>query len=138
MWWTQSEPSGWAWALLCAAFLAGLAIQAARPLASTAAGLSPVDVPASDVDVEVFAREGCPACAQARTYLDDLQRERPDLRVRVWDVLADPAALERLHSVATARGQGAVATPTFFVRGQLVVGWDGRETTGRYLEGLLA
>ena len=90
-----------------------------------------------DVDLEVFAREDCQACQRARVYLDDLQRERPGLRIRVSDILEDPTALARLRSLSDARGLTSVATPTFAVRGQLIVGWADRESTGRRIEALL-
>ncbi len=92
---------------------------------------------AEPVDLEVFVRSDCSACERARAYLDDLQEQRPALHIRVSNVIEDPAALSRLQSLAESHNVKEVATPTFVVRGQLVVGWAEPESTGRYLEALL-
>jgi hypothetical protein len=38
-------------------------------------------------DIEVFMREGCPACSAAKRFFDDFQRERSALRI----IYSDPA-----------------------------------------------
>lgn len=88
-------------------------------------------------DVELFAREGCPRCADAKVYLDALRRERPTLTIREDDVAKDPEARKRLESIANSLGQTAVSVPSFYVRGALVVGFGSRETTGKRIEALL-
>lgn len=87
-------------------------------------------------DVEVFTREGCARCAVARTFLEELERERPGLRVVVHDVERDPAALARLRALA-ARGDAPLGVPAFLVGDRLVVGFAGEETTGARLRALL-
>jgi glutaredoxin len=88
-------------------------------------------------DVELFARPGCPHCDEAKAYLKDLARERPALTTRVADVAADTEARARLEAIAMAEGAAAVSVPSFYVRGHLVVGFAGRERTGRRIEALL-
>ena len=85
----------------------------------------------------MFAGADCPACERARAYLHELQHERPDVRIRVSDVAADPSGLARLQAVAQAHGSTSVATPMFVVRGQMIIGWADRESSGRYIEALL-
>jgi glutaredoxin len=53
-----------------------------------------------DPDIEMFTREGCPFCAAALEYLEELRRERPELRIQVSDVQKDPRALARLVELA--------------------------------------
>jgi glutaredoxin len=89
-------------------------------------------------DVEVFTRPGCPHCAQAERFLDELRREQPTLRVLVHDVVADPAALARLHALAGARGRTALGVPAFIVGGELLVGFTGAATTGQEIRRRLA
>lgn len=119
-----------------------LAVALARPLAHR-----PTEPPEDAVllraqeqaepDVELFSRSDCPHCVGARAYLSDLQAERPDLTVRIVDVVQDHGALARLEAVAVGNGVTSVAVPAFHVRGRLVVGWAGREVTGRRVEALL-
>ena len=74
--------------------------------------------------------------AQARVESAPKRRSTSGgLRMKAWDVIEDPTALARLRSLADARGLTAVATPTFLVRGQLIVGCADRESTGRRLAG---
>jgi hypothetical protein len=91
----------------------------------------------SPVDVELFSRSDCPQCARARAYLDDLQAARPAITVRILDVMHDADGLVRLQELAAREGVVSLAVPTFHVRGRLVVGWAGREVTGRHVEALL-
>ncbi len=88
-------------------------------------------------DVEVFVRDGCPHCAAAKEFLATLQRERPDLRVRVHDVDRDAVARLRLADLAAHYHQTRLGVPTFFLRGELIVGFGGADTTGARLRALL-
>jgi len=88
-------------------------------------------------DIELFSREGCPRCAEAKVYLDELRRARPAITIREDDVTADPEALARLRAIAESVGQTVVNVPSFYVRGTLIVGFSGREITGRRIEALL-
>ena len=89
-------------------------------------------------DIEVFTRPGCPHCAEAERFLDELTREQPTLRVRVHDVVTDPAALARLRALAGARGRTALGVPAFVVGGELIVGFTSPATTGREIRRRLA
>ena len=53
-----------------------------------AAHAAPDPVPLAP-DIEVFMREGCPACSAAKRFLDDFQRERPEVRIIYSDVGRD-------------------------------------------------
>jgi glutaredoxin len=107
-------------------------------LAATAAlAVSPEadDVPAADI--EMFTREGCPHCAAARVFLDDLRRRRPGLRVAIQDVRQDPGARDRLIALAAQHGIEHLGVPAFLVRGRLLIGFGNADTTGAELERLL-
>ena len=91
------------------------------------AGAAPVSVEApsaQSADIEAFVREGCPHCAEARKFLAKLQQEQPQLRIAIRDVGREPAALERLQSIAESRGNVQVRVPAFAVGGQLIVGYS--------------
>lgn len=85
-------------------------------------------------DIEWFSRPGCPHCAHAEAFLEDLSRRRPELRIERRDV-SEPAMLARLKSLS--RDPGPAAVPAFLVRGRLVVGFSQEAGTGRLLEQLL-
>ncbi|MDC0685452.1 NrdH-redoxin [Sorangium atrum] len=88
-------------------------------------------------DVELFAREGCPRCDEAKRFVAELEGRRPGLRAIVSDVVEDRTALDRLRAIAEGQSTAAVSVPAFYVRGVLVVGYAGRDATGRHIEALL-
>jgi glutaredoxin len=74
-------------------------------------------------DIEVFVREGCPHCAEAKVFLQGLQQEQPGLHVVIRDVGREPAALERLQQFA-AQQHMAARVPAFALGGQLFIGYS--------------
>ena len=88
-------------------------------------------------DIEMFTREGCPYCAAALAFLGELRRQRPDLRIQIRDVREDRQALDRLVALGTQHGVEHLGVPAFHVRGRLVIGFAGPETTGAELTALL-
>ena len=90
-----------------------------------------------DPDLEMFTRKGCPYCGAALAFLEQLGRERPGLRIEIRDVQEDPQALGRLVTLGRQHGVEQLGVPAFHVRGRLVIGFAGPETTGAELEALL-
>jgi hypothetical protein len=105
---------------------------------ATAAGSARAAPPDEPVVVELFERDGCPRCAEARRWLDELAARRPDLRVIIRDVGADPAARDRLRELSTRAGIESPGVPAFHARGQLVVGFSSAAGSPRRLEALFA
>lgn len=99
-------------------------------LASSAARAEP--------DVELFTRQGCPHCVDAKVFFEGLVHERPDLVVLVREVDRDEAALDRLRAVTRDAKVAVVGLPTMVVRGQVLVGFDDAATTGAKVRALLA
>ena len=97
------------------------------------AGLASESAP----DVEVFVRTGCPHCEAAKAFLEDLRRARPELRILIHAIDRDPAALARLETLARAQALAVVGVPTFYLRGELIVGYQDERTTGVRLLALL-
>ena len=94
--------------------------------------------PSASPDLEIFVREGCSRCADAESFVEGLRRRQPDLRVAVHDVRRDPTALARLQELAASAGAAAPGLPSFYVRGELLVGFAGESTSGAHIEALLA
>jgi glutaredoxin len=88
-------------------------------------------------DLEVFVRKGCPHCEKAKTYLTKLKQRYPQLKVAVRDIGQDPQGLLRLKTLAAKFDMTQLGVPAFYVRGELVVGFQSEETTGKHLEELL-
>ena len=110
---------GWVRRVIRAGMLAGLVVSATYGQAY-----------AERADIEVFTREGCPRCADAKRFLAELAAERPSVRVIEHDVVRDRTALERLRELARTHHLGALSVPTFVVGEEVIVGFERRESTG--------
>ena len=104
---------------------------AATTLAAWAAEAS------APAEIEVFVREGCPHCEAAKTFLIELARERPGLRVILRDVRRDPEALPRLNELALKAGIAQPGVPSVHVGMELIVGFDTPETSGSRIRAAL-
>jgi len=93
--------------------------------------------PVGAAELEVFVRPGCPYCEEAKRFLTDLQRRRPELTVRVRDISHDGEALQELSELAHRAGIRPFGVPAFYLRGRLVIGFAGAATTGKQIEELL-
>jgi glutaredoxin len=88
-------------------------------------------------DIEMFTREGCPFCAAALAFLRELEERRPGLRLEIRDVEKDRRALDRLVALAEEHGVEHLGVPAFHVRGRLIIGFAGADTTGAELQAML-
>jgi glutaredoxin len=107
--------------------------------------LSPLSAPATPgpsqpngATLEVFVREGCPHCTQAKAFLPELQRQHPDLIIRLRPLDTDPTALADLQHHAARGGIRAPGVPTFVLGNRVLVGFDGPAGRGRELLELIA
>jgi glutaredoxin len=104
---------------------------APAPTASAPAAAAPKQL------IEVFVREGCPHCAKAEVFLQDLAKQRPDLAIVIRDVTKEPAAMQRLQDVARQQNSGNARVPAFLVGGQLIFGYSEEASTDRLILGAL-
>lgn len=88
-------------------------------------------------DLEVFVRTGCPHCEAAKGFLEQLRQARPDLRILFHDIARDREALARLDRLAQAQALPVVGVPAFYLRGELIVGYQDDHTTGARLLAML-
>jgi glutaredoxin len=119
--------------MLCAVF--ALSIVAASAALAQGTGTSAVR-PSNHI-IEVYVRDGCPHCADAKDFLKQLQQERPGLEVRLYPVDTDTAARERLIDLSRDAGVWPPGVPTFVVGTRMLVGFDDVQHSGRELRGLL-
>jgi glutaredoxin len=99
--------------------------------------LGPNAAGAGEPDIVMWGHPGCPHCRAAHGYLDALRARRPDLVIVEHDVSTDPAALEDLNARTRRAGLDMVGVPSFAVGGDLLVGFESPETTGRAIEARL-
>jgi glutaredoxin len=109
------------------ALIVTTALSSIAPTTATAAEVRDAPI------LEVYTRPGCSHCARARQYLEELQARRPELRVTVFDVVADASARERLRALSARHGS-IMAVPAFVVGDRMFVGFDSPATTGRMIE----
>jgi len=88
-------------------------------------------------DIEVFVRQGCFHCTEAKQFLEGLQRDRPSLRIVLRDVGQDPTVLRQLQELAVRYGVQVLGVPAFHLRGNLIVGYSDAESTGTNITALL-
>lgn len=89
--------------------------------------------PGSGTDIEVFVRDGCPHCSDAKEFLDGLQQDRPGLRIQYQRVDRDPAARARLEQIARETGSWPPGVPTFVIGETVLVGFDESGRIGQAL-----
>ncbi|OYD55647.1 NrdH-redoxin [Thauera propionica] len=88
-------------------------------------------------ELQVFVREGCPHCAEAKVFLAELAPTRPDIRIVYLQVDRDRAARDALIEISRAAGSWPPGVPTFVFRDQVLVGFDDGEHRGKELVALL-
>jgi glutaredoxin len=91
---------------------------------------TPVQAGEPAPEIEVFVRAGCPHCENAKAFLKELHRERPAVRILIYDIEEDLTARKRLATLATERGIANIGVPTFLIGEELIVGFLSAETTG--------
>lgn len=96
------------------------------------------EIAAQPADIEVFVRSGCPHCAQAELFLQELKREQPALNIRIHDVVQESSALQQLQQFAKQQGIGTIRVPAFQVGGQLIIGYSDELTSGQLIRNVLA
>jgi len=104
-------------------------VASAVPPAHAAPGGGPV--------LEVFVREGCNHCEDAKRFLADFGPTRPGLSIVYRDIDADEANMDALVEHARAAGRPNPAVPTFAVDGRVMIGFAGAEFSGPALVALV-
>lgn len=99
-----------------------------------AAMLTAVANESLEADIEAFVRNGCVHCEQAEVFFAQLQQEQPGLKIVIHNVDQDSTALSRLETIAQSQQlAGSVRLPTFWVRGQLIVGYTDEAGSGNLI-----
>ena len=87
--------------------------------------------------IDVYVREGCPHCADARLFLQRLNQRHADLEIRYHDVNSDPGNLEELLALSKAYGVEQPGVPSFLICDNFYVGFSEQAGSGDWIEGRL-
>lgn len=93
----------------------------------SAAGSAEHDAAGKDggkVVLSFFWGEGCPHCARAKPFLEELQRRYPALVVRDYEVMAHRENLPLLEDTAKRYGVEATGVPMIFVGTTVIAGFS--------------
>ena len=117
--------------------VAWLALLSVLQMSTAVAADAPANGQSRPADIEFFTRERCPHCDDAKRFVDELARTRPDLLIVSHDVVEEPASAKQLEELASRLAVGAPGVPAFLVRGELIIGFAGSATTGTQIAALL-
>ncbi|HEY9211053.1 MAG TPA: glutaredoxin domain-containing protein [Methylotenera sp.] len=87
--------------------------------------------------LEVFVRDGCPHCADAKAFLPKFSSERPWLTITYRPVDTDADARDDLIHYSRTSGTWPPGVPTFVFHGQVLVGFESPERSGGKLAALV-
>lgn len=87
--------------------------------------------------LEVFVRDGCPHCAEAKIYLPQFASERPWLKIAYRPVDTDIAARDDLIEHSRASGVWPPGVPTFVFNGDVLVGFENPQRSAAKLAALV-
>ncbi len=87
--------------------------------------------------LEVFVRDGCPHCADAKEFLGRFSDERPWLEVVYRPVDRDASARDDLMRHSRDSGNWPPGVPTFVFNDQVLIGFDSAGRTGPELAALV-
>jgi len=80
--------------------------------------------------LQVFVRDGCPHCAEAKIYLKSLASQRPDIIIIIRSLDTDKTAREELEEYFRAVNVWPPGVPTFVANGKILIGFESPEITG--------
>jgi glutaredoxin len=89
-------------------------------------------------DILLFTHVTCPYCADAKRWVEGLERRTPGLTVRIRELSEDRQAGADLQVLARRAGVRSVSVPAWVIGGEVfLVGFGGPAVTGRQIEGYL-
>lgn len=87
-----------------------------------------------EVPVYFFYGEGCPHCAEAKPFLEELQKKYPEITINAYEVWNNKENLELFNSMSAACGIKVVGVPTIFIGHKPIIGFDRPQKKGKEIE----
>lgn len=88
--------------------------------------------------LDVFIRDGCPHCIEAKRFLPSLTKQYTQLHIVVHSIDQDHTAREELIARSKKAGIWPPGVPTFMYAGRIHVGFKSAEQTGPVLVALIS
>lgn len=80
--------------------------------------------------LQVFVRDGCPHCAEAKKFLPEVAAQRPHLKIVYRSLDQEPDARTELIALSKQAGIWPPGVPTFVMHGKALVGFNDAESSG--------
>ncbi|MBF8270308.1 MAG: Glutaredoxin protein [Gammaproteobacteria bacterium] len=87
--------------------------------------------------LEIFTRPGCPHCARAKEFLQQLHADYPAVQITEQVVPQDQQQLERLFRLTEQYGIARPGVPAFLICDNFFIGYDSDQTTGEQIKRML-
>ena len=78
----------------------------------------------AELSITFFWGVGCPHCARAKLFLNDLQKRYPGLSMREIEVMEHRENIPQLLEMARRAGKEATGVPTFFINDRMFSGFS--------------
>jgi glutaredoxin len=117
--------------------MAAIGMLAAGVLVAASAAVAQEAPAAAPATLEVFVRDGCPHCADAKEHLPQLAKRKPDLRILYRAIDRDEQARRDLERHSRRAGSWPPGVPTFVFGERVLVGFESPERTGPALAALV-
>jgi len=92
---------------------------------------------AGQVIINYFWGEGCPHCAEAKPFLDQLEKNKSNLEIRRYEVWNSKENAKLLGEVGRHLNVNIGGVPFFVIGDKYVVGFGSAETTGEQIKQLV-
>lgn len=76
------------------------------------------------IELYFFYGQGCPYCAEAKPFLENLEKKYSQLKVRDFEVYKDEKNKELFSLLAQGYGKQIEGVPTIFIGEKVIVGYD--------------
>lgn len=87
--------------------------------------------------LDIYVRDGCPHCTEAKKFLPSLAKQYPQLHIVVHSVDQSPSAKKELIERSKKAGAWPPGVPTFIFADRIHVGFNSAEETGPQLIALI-
>jgi len=84
--------------------------------------------------MDVYVRDGCPHCADAKLYLDGLAERYPGLSIRYHEVGSNLSARQALLQLSEKHGIDRPGVPSFLICGSFYAGFSEAAGSGDWIE----
>jgi len=88
----------------------------------------------NNVTVYFFYGDGCPHCADAEPFLEELVDKYPELTIKSFESWHNKSNTNLFTEMSAACGSSVVGVPTIFIGHKPIIGFDNVERKGREIE----